>query len=261
MRAAVRKQARRASRSSPPDRSLADSAYEALKRRIIRCEIAPGALVTEAMLVRDLKLSKTPVREALARLVHDGLVRNIPRHGYEVTPITLRDVQDLFGARLIIEPAATQLAAGHVDAKHLRRLDELCKAGYDVRSQTSIDEFLRANYELHATIARAAGNPRVALLVEHLLDESERLFHLGLMLRNRSNEMAHEHRELVSALASGQGEAARKVAIEQILESQRMVVDALVASPAVRSAPVAIPQAVSAPIPIRPRRSTVSRRR
>ena len=233
---------RRYARSSR-DRSLADAAYAKLKRSIIRCEVAPGALVTEAMLVKDLKLGKTPVREALARLVHEGLVRNIPRHGYEVTPITLRDVHDLFGLRLVVEPAAAQLAAGHVDAKRLRRLDELCKAGYDVDDQSSIDAFLQANYELHETIALASGNPRLAQSLEGLLDESERLFHLGLMLRNRSNEMAHEHKALVTALAAGDSDAARKIATTQIVESQRMVMDALIASPAVLSTPVPIPVA------------------
>lgn len=199
------------------------------------------------MLVRQLRVGKTPVREALARLVHDRLVRSIPRHGYEVAPITLRDVQDLFGLRLVVEPAATQLAAGHVDAARLRRLDELCKAGYDVDDPSSIDDFLRANDELHATIARAGGNPRLAQEIERILDESERLFRLGLMLRNRTNEMAHEHQELVNALAAGDGDAARRIATKQILESQRMVMDALVASPTVLAAPVAIPLANWAP--------------
>jgi DNA-binding GntR family transcriptional regulator len=222
------------------DRSLADAAYGKLKRQIIRCELQPGTLVTEAMLVRRLRLGKTPVREALARLVHERLVRSIPRHGYEIAPITLSDAQALFGLRLVLEPAAAQLAAGHVDAARLRRLDVLCKAGYDVDDESSIEDFLRANYELHATIATATGNPRLAQDIERILDESERLFRLGLMLRNRTSEMAHEHRELVTALAAGDGDTARSVAGRQIVESQRMVMDALIASPTVLSAPVGI---------------------
>ena len=59
-------------------RSLASEAYALLKRRIIRCEIAPGARLTEAQLGRELGLGKTPIREALVRLIHDRLVRTCP---------------------------------------------------------------------------------------------------------------------------------------------------------------------------------------
>jgi len=224
------------------ERSLADDAYAVLKRRIIVCEMEPGMRVTEAQLVQQISIGKTPVREALARLVQEGLVCNIPRHGYEVAPVTLRDVQHLFGLRLIVEPAAVQLAAGRVDTVQLRRLDELCQAGYTVGDHESITRFLRANHEFHTMLARASGNPRLADVVERLLEESERLFHIGLMLRNRTDEMAHEHGELVDALVAGDGEAARRIAVQQILTSQRMVVDALLSSPAVLSAQVEIPR-------------------
>ena len=102
-------------RSTRVRRSLASEAYVILKGRILRCEIAPGERLTEARLVRELGLGKTPIREALVRLIHDRLVRNMPRHGYEVTPITLADVEDLFRLRLILEPAAMGLAAGRID--------------------------------------------------------------------------------------------------------------------------------------------------
>ena len=103
--------------------SQGEIAYTELRRRIIRCELEPGERITEAQLASVTGIGKTPVREALTRLVQDGLVRSIPGHGYEVTPITLGDVQDLYNFRLIIEPAAAQLAAGHVNATDLRRLD------------------------------------------------------------------------------------------------------------------------------------------
>ena len=224
-------------------RSMADEAHARLRARIIRCELEPGERFTEARFVDELSLGKTPVREALARLVQEGLVEVIPRQGYQVAPITLRDVQDLFGLRLIVEPAAVQLAAGHVDAQQLRRLDELCRAGYRLGDRESAAAFLRANTEFHVTVARASGNRRLATTVARLLDESERLFHLGLMLRNRTEEMAHEHKGLVDALVSGEGEAARRIAIEQIVAAQRMVVDALLSSPALLEAPVALIQA------------------
>jgi DNA-binding GntR family transcriptional regulator len=210
-----------------------------LKQRIIRCELEPGARVTESQLVKETGIGKTPVREALARLAQEDLVRSIPRHGYEVTPPTLRQVQELFGLRLIVEPAAVQLAAGKVDAADLRRLDELCHVGYAIDDPAGAASFLRANHEFHATVAAASGNRRLTQVVERLLDESDRVYHLGLRLRSRQEEMRHRHDELVDALVAGDGEAARRLAVEQILAAQRMVLDALLSSPSVLAAEVA----------------------
>jgi DNA-binding GntR family transcriptional regulator len=224
-------------------RSLADEAYVQLKRKIIRCDLPPDLLVTESQLVRESGLGKTPVREALARLVQEGLVRNIPRHGYEIAPITLGDVEELFGLRLIIEPAAAELAAGRVDAAHLRQLDEICAASCQPDGGSeSFDRHLKANRELHVSIARASGNRRLAEVMERLLDESERMLHLSLLFRNRRAEILHEHRQLVDALIAGDAETARRVSIEQIVAAQRNVTDALLSSPSILSAHVTAPK-------------------
>lgn len=256
------------SRASSRSGSFAEEAYVELHRRIIECEMPPGARITEGRIVRDIGIGKTPVREALGRLVLEGLVRSIPRQGYEVTPITLGQVRELFGLRMIVEPAAVQLAAGHVDGPLLRRLDELCRTGYTLGDHASAARFLRANNEFHVAVARASGNSRLAEIVERVLDESERLFHLGLMMRNRTEEMGHEHKALVDALLGGEPDAARRIAIEQIMAAERMVVDGLLSSPALLSAPLIAPLSTDRAIPSArtphsrsPRMTSVRRRR
>jgi DNA-binding GntR family transcriptional regulator len=211
--------------------SQGEVAYAALRRRIIHCELEPGERITEAQLASETGIGKTPVREALTRLIQEGLVRSMPGHGYEVTPITLGDVQDLFNFRLIIEPAAAQLAAGHVIATDLRRLDELCAARFSTVDKESESHYLQANYLFHTTIADASGNRRLAEAVRRAIEESERLFHLSNVLRNRSDEVAHEHKDLVDALIAGDGETARELTLAHITASQRLVLDTLLTSP------------------------------
>ncbi len=212
-------------------RLLSDVAYERIRRDILRCVLPPAAEVTEARLALRYRLGKAPVRAALARLSQDGLVRAIPRRGYEVAPVTMRDVHDVFELRRILEPSAARMAAGRVDTGKLRRLDTLCRAGYQIGDRASEAAFLEVNTEFHVTIARASGNERLAEAVLALLDEMERLLHLGLALRNRSVEMQHEHRTLVDALAAGDGAAAERITAEQIDASYRMVVDGVMSSP------------------------------
>lgn len=221
--------------------SLADEAYSQLKRRIIRCQMPPDLLVTESQLVRESGLGKTPVREALARLVQDGLVQNIPRLGYEIAPITLGDVDELFGLRLILEPAAAELAAGRIDPAHLRRLDQLCAVTAHPDSTEGLDQHLKANRDLHVAVARSAGNRRLAESIERLMDEGERMLRLGLLFGNPWDQIIHEHKQLVDALIAGDAAEARRVSIDQIRAAQRNVTSALLASPSIVGAHVTAP--------------------
>ena len=212
---------------------LSDRAYDRVKHDIICCLFAPGTEISEAQLCVQYKLGKAPVRMALSRLAHDGLVRAIPRRGYMVTPVTLKDIQDVFELRLLLEPPAARLAAGKVDAKRLRLLDEICRAGYQSEEPKSIARFLEANKEFHVAIAQAAGNARLVHSIGQLLDEMTRLLHLGLGVRNRSQEMQHEHRTLLRALVRGDGATAEQICREQIETAREMVLKAIMNSSAV----------------------------
>ncbi len=211
--------------------SLTEATYQAVKRSIIRCDLLPGAELTELEIAQRCNVGKTPVREALARLVQEGLMKVVPRRGYVVAPINVKDLQDFFALRLLLEPEAARLAAGRVDVEQLRQLDEICRAGYDPGDAESAASFLEMNTRFHETIARASGNHRLADLVAQLLYEMERLFHMGLRMRNRTEEMAHEHRDLVNALAQGNGDLARDICIDQIQSAQAMVMAGVFASP------------------------------
>lgn len=212
---------------------LTDRAYERIKHDIISCTIAPGTEISEAQLCAQYRLGKAPVRMALSRLAHDGLVRAIPRRGYMVTAITLKDIQDVFELRLMLEPAAARMAAGRVNAQRLRTLDEACRAGYQSGDVKSISRFLDANKAFHVAIAQAAGNLRLANTIEQLLDEMTRLLHLGLGLRNRSQEMQHEHRTLVKALVRGDGGTAERICRDQIESTRNMVLSAILTNSSV----------------------------
>ena len=209
---------------------LSHQAYERIHGDILACVIAPGTEVSEAQLCSQYGLGKAPVRMALSRLAHEGLVRAVPRRGYRVAPITLKDIHDVFELRLMHAPAAARMAAGRVDAARLRALDEACREGYQAGDARSIARFLEANREFHVAIAQAAGNARLAHAIAQLLGEMTRLLQLGLALRNRSQELQHEHRALVKALTRGDGETAERICRAQIEAARDMVLSAVLTS-------------------------------
>jgi DNA-binding GntR family transcriptional regulator len=224
--------------ASPSGIRLTDAAYNIVKRDIVEGVLAPGTEVTERELTERYRLSKAPLREALVRLSHEGLLRSIPRTGYLVTPITVQDVRDIFEMRLLLEPAAARQAAGRVDKELLTQLDELCRAGYTPGDRESERAFLRTNRQFHLAIAQASGNRRLATLLGQLLEDMERLFHLGLAVRNRSTEMQHEHQALVEALARGDADAAERTTIEQIEAARHMVMDGIFSASWLKDHPV-----------------------
>ncbi|MGE0718353.1 MAG: GntR family transcriptional regulator [Alphaproteobacteria bacterium] len=210
-------------------RRLSDRAYDAVRRMIIDGTLAPGAAVSEPELSRRLDFGRAAVRASLLRLTQEGLARPVPRRGYIVSPLTIRDARNIMDLRLLLEPQAAFLAAGRVEAFALRRLEKAFAAGYDPSQPRSLDALLAANREFRVAIARASGNQRLAAIVTDLLDGMERYLRLGLLVRNRSDELQSGQRQLTDALVAGNGEAARRIAAQQIEATIEMVMKALMA--------------------------------
>src|ERR1700694_108976 len=105
---------------APSRQTLTDSVYEAVTELVMDQHIAAGARVNIDLVARQLNVSPTPVREALARLEMDGLVMKEPLRGYTVTPtLDTKTFNDLYDVRRLLEPFAAHRAAERRDAKGL----------------------------------------------------------------------------------------------------------------------------------------------
>ncbi|WP_298210553.1 GntR family transcriptional regulator [Ferrimicrobium sp.] len=206
--------------------SRSNEAYRVLKGMILRGVLAPGAEFTELQASELVGSSRTPVREALARLRHDRLIVLLAARRYAIAPISMGDVHNLFDVRRLIESETTRLAVGRVDGEQLRSLDQLCRSTYDPADSESIQGFLQANKEFHQALARASGNPRLVDLLIPLLDEMERLLYLGLQHSDRGAAIIHEHRSLIAALEAGETAAAVQEIHTQLNDAQEMVTQA-----------------------------------
>jgi DNA-binding GntR family transcriptional regulator len=91
---------------------LRDNVYDALRSAILTCDLSPGQELREQDLAAQYAVSRSPVRDALLRLEGERLVTVLPRQGYRVNPVSVADARDIFGLRLVIEPACAAAAAG-----------------------------------------------------------------------------------------------------------------------------------------------------
>jgi DNA-binding GntR family transcriptional regulator len=220
------------------DMTATDGAYEHLKRLILIGGLAPGEELREGALTESSGFGRTPVREALRRLVQEGFVEVRPRQGYRVSVVTLTSVRDLFEMRLLLEPAAAELAATRASQEDLAALHDLAHESYAPGDPDSYERFLERNREFHVSVAKAAGNERLATTLRVLLEEMQRLFFISLSGDGTAVELVHEHHELHDALLARDAARARQVVIDQIEASRSRVMAGLLAGaqPAGRAA-------------------------
>lgn len=211
--------------------SLATQAYRAIKDDIIRGHLAGDARLTEQELAVRHGLGKTPVREALTRLSQEGLVQVRPRRGYGVAPISIKDVEDTFTLRLLLEPEAARLAAGQADLAELRRLDELASAVRTTSDPDAIVRGMRTHAAFHIAIGAASGNRRLAGWIERLFEDLERVHHLMLRLGKWPTPVISRHGELLSALDSGDGDRAAAVTRSRIIGTRDKTMGILLSHP------------------------------
>lgn len=208
-------------------RSLTEGIYGQLRSEILHCVLKPGAELTEAGLATRFNVSKTPVREALAALRLDGLVKIFPRRGYQVAPLTLGDINSLFDARTVIEVGAAELAAQRISDAELLELKRLADVSYDPDTDHTLSYFIDANREFHLAIARASTNERLVGMLERQISELERFFYLGATLRDVNTETNNEHHQIVAVLSERNPEAARAIMIAHNNATRQGLVQAL----------------------------------
>jgi DNA-binding GntR family transcriptional regulator len=160
-----------------------------LRNAILSGRVKPGSILYERELAKQLGVSKTPVRESLTVLDHEGLVRTLPRKGYLVSGFTVQDVHNFFDLRVILESAAVELAVSRITDKQLETLTALVPDG------TPDDDMLKRldrNVDLHYSLALLSGNDRLASLVKTLMSEMRRMIAAGYV--------PEEHEKLMAAL-------------------------------------------------------------
>ncbi|MEM9550878.1 MAG: GntR family transcriptional regulator [Pseudomonadota bacterium] len=218
--------------NSPNGGSLNDKAYGLLKNEILLCRLGPGTDVSEGMLAERYALSKAPIRHALGRLRQEQFVVTRGRLGNIVAPITLQDVREVFQLRLLLEIDATRLAAGRVDAQHLRELEARVRACHAADGAATSDAYREANHAFHSYIVAASGNDRLAAMVISLIEQHERIIHFSLSIQNRDTEFHHVHDSLVDALIAGDSARAADIVEAGIRGSQSRIIKALLSETA-----------------------------
>jgi DNA-binding GntR family transcriptional regulator len=207
-----------AQRSAP---SLRDQAYEAIKHQIITCVFKPGQAINEAQVALLLGLGRTPVHQALDRLMVEELVDILPRKGVVVRPLSLSEVLQITDARLVNEAHCARLAATHVTAAETRQLDGIVERARKATARRDVEALVTLDRTFHTTLMRAARNPVFEDIVRRLQERSLRFWFIALTAQEQREAVQCEHAAIVDALRDRNPDAAEAAArchIESFLQ-------------------------------------------
>ena len=198
--------------------------YEGVREKIVSGEIKPGAILTEAELADEYGVSKTPVREALVLLRHEGFLDSMPRIGHVVATFTVQDVLEVFHLRSILEAEAAGLAAERITEDEIGALLENRDEESALSETADGDGFYERAYELnvafHHLIAQASGNRRLADLVKRLMEDMRRM----LAFDPRFVEPQH-HVEIIEMLKRGDRAEAEEAMRRHVEETKSRLLD------------------------------------
>lgn len=196
--------------------SLVDSVYETLLQAIVSGGLSPGAELNSVELAEQLDVSRTPVKEAIKLLTHDGLARQVNHHKARVVQFSRQDIIEIYDLRKHLEGAAAEKATKFIDDDVLKTLRQ--QANQILQSHKEVDWAGRAiEYDIrfHETLAAACGNERLRseisryrLLVRGFCRMTGREATLAQAMR--------EHIAILDALESRRPAAARKAMVAHI---------------------------------------------
>jgi len=192
-------------------KSLVDRAYEQIKQRILDNEYQPGYQALENEIAEELGVSRTPVREALIRLQHEGLVELIPRRGMRVVPIVPSDMQEIYEVLTSLESMAAELLARkRPDAASLGPMKAATRDMEEAIERDDLDAWAQADERYHRSLIDLCGNRRLAQMANAVRDQGHRARMVTLRLRDKPVASIEEHRQVLEAIEKGDWETARE---------------------------------------------------
>jgi DNA-binding GntR family transcriptional regulator len=203
-------------REARPRTYLADSVYEALRRDILEREFDPGEPLTEHDLSHRYGVSRTPVREALAKLERDRLVRVVPKKGAFVRTASHDDVRELYQIREALEALAVRLAAPRLDRAELAAIEARFR-DLEARGAAVDHAEVRAlGDEFHTFLVRQAGNVRLREAIEQIREQIRAGWTMSMLAPRRVEGLIREHLSIIDALRRSDARRAERLMADHV---------------------------------------------
>jgi len=201
--------------------SRGELAYLLLKEKIVTLKLAPASLLNESELMNELKLGRTPIREALQRLAWEDLVVILPRRGTIVADVNFSDLQKVFELRIELEAYAARLAAERALPQQVREMEATFADADEIISNGDNSQLLVLDHQAHIQLSKATQNEFLQDTIERLYTHVLRLWYASIDRVGRLSQAISEHRDIIEAVKQGDGESAAQIMRKHVRGFQR----------------------------------------
>ena len=203
----------------------ARTVYDTLRTAILDLSLDPGSPLDEATLSERFDMSRTPIREALVRLVAEGLVKTLPNRNTVVATIDFEQLPVYFEALTLMYRVTTRSAAVHRHDEHMHDIRQHAASYAETVRQHDAPGMIQTNRDFHMAIATAGGNSYFTALFGRLLDEGRLI--LRLYYRsfddNLPRRYVDEHEQMILAIESRDAERADTLAAEHAAQIVKQI--------------------------------------
>ena len=195
-------------------------AYDYVRNKILSMEYKPGDYITDSRIASDLKISRTPVREALQRLENDSLLISEARRGWRIYSLTIKDIEDIFDLKCEIEGLIAKKAALDDNVEYHQILRDYLSRMREASINDDVATWMEMDSSIHHLFYMMAQNDRAEKIVKSLNDQWHRLRRGFINLQGRLDIATTEHERIVDAVINGDSEGA-ELAMQTHLNSVR----------------------------------------
>ena len=198
------------------DKGLADLAYDRIRHEVITGHIQQSKRLNQLQLAKDLGVSQRTVREALARLVSEGLATHELHKGVRVVSLPLHELEEVYELRALLEGLAVEHAVDHITSSDIARMRCLLPTTVPSGQANSIGSVRQANHDFHWVAIEASGNKHLTRLLRQLW---EMVLISALPKEEDRQQDSKAHKELIEALEARNGKEARKIVERHVLQT------------------------------------------
>lgn len=187
--------------------SRKEEAYQYLKSAILSNQLKGDTPISELAIAEELKMSRSPIREAMRKLESEGLIVSYPSRGSFVSSISPYDLEEIYELRILLEEWALGRSFEHISAEELNELERKFS---DALEKSDWELIHTADRDLHRMIVERASSKRLQEFINILNVQIERVRHISAQDFNRVQISYKEHMEIIQNMKAGNLEASRE---------------------------------------------------
>jgi len=189
-----------------------DKVYSILSKAIFRGDLKPGQRLVESKLAKLMKVSRTPVREAIIELIQKGLAVPSSPKGVKVAPLpTTKELTEFYDISSVLRGLAARKAACNITPQEIKQLQEIIAKSEQSLREGSLKEIFKLNKKFHQTIEKSSNNKELLFLLDNVYKRSRERFSEILSRKKRQKESIEEHKAILEALIEKDEELAEQL--------------------------------------------------